>query len=206
MAIYIFFKTGNMTFSDPLLSTLLKHLWQRLQPWVLLGMKLQAWHTCIWGVFLPFFSADPLKLCQVERGALLHSYFQVSPEIFDRVQVRAMAGPLKDITKLVPKPLLLCQSDHQVLLTYLTKALLPCFLSLPGLPAEASILVVPNFFHLRMLKATVFLGTFNAANIFGTLPQICASTQSCLWALRTIPLTSWLGFCSDMHCQLRDLI
>ena len=30
---------------------------------------------------------------------------------------------------------------------------------------------------------------------FGTLPQICASTQSCLGALWPIPLTSWLGFC-----------
>uniref|UniRef100_A0A674BPC3 Phospholipid-transporting ATPase n=1 Tax=Salmo trutta TaxID=8032 RepID=A0A674BPC3_SALTR len=29
----------------PLLSTLLKHLWQRLQPPVFLGMTLQAWHT-----------------------------------------------------------------------------------------------------------------------------------------------------------------
>jgi hypothetical protein len=25
-------------------------------------------------------------------------------------------------------------------------------------------------------------------------------------SLRTIPSTSWLGFCSDMHCQLWDLI
>ena len=39
---------------------------------------------------------------------LLHSYFQVSPEMFDRVQVRALAGPLKDIQRLVPKPLLRC--------------------------------------------------------------------------------------------------
>ena len=36
--------------------------------------------------------------------------------------------------------------------------------------------------------------------------QICASTQSYLGALQTIPLTSWLGFCSGMHCQLWDLI
>ena len=33
--------------SDPLLSTLLKHLWQRLQPQVFLGMMLQAWHTIL---------------------------------------------------------------------------------------------------------------------------------------------------------------
>jgi hypothetical protein len=64
--------------------------------------------TPVFGEFLPFFSADPLKLCQVGWGASLHSYFQVSPEKFDRVQVRALAGLLKDIQRLVPKPLLCC--------------------------------------------------------------------------------------------------
>ena len=39
---------------------------------------------------------------------MLHSYFQVSPEMLDWVQIRALAGPLKDIHKLVPKPLLCC--------------------------------------------------------------------------------------------------
>ena len=34
--------------------------------------------------------------------------FQVSPEMFDWVQGRALAGPLKDIQRLVPKPLLRC--------------------------------------------------------------------------------------------------
>ena len=67
----------------------------------------QAWPTCI-GEFLPFFSADPLKLCQVGWGVSLHSYFQVSPEMFDWVQVRALAEPLKDIQRLVPKQLLHC--------------------------------------------------------------------------------------------------
>ena len=38
----------------------------------------------------------------------LHSYFQVSPEMFNRVQVLSPAGPLKDIQRLVPKPLLCC--------------------------------------------------------------------------------------------------
>ena len=37
----------------------------------------------------------------------LHSYFQVSPEMFDRVQVRALAGPRNDI-ETVLKPLLHC--------------------------------------------------------------------------------------------------
>ena len=49
--------------------------------------------------------ADPLKLCQVGLGASFHSYFQVSSLMFDWVQV---AGPLKDIQRLVPKPLLCC--------------------------------------------------------------------------------------------------
>ena len=39
---------------------------------------------------------------------MLHSYFQVSPWVFDQVQVRALAGPHKDIQRLVPKPLLYC--------------------------------------------------------------------------------------------------
>ena len=64
--------------------------------------------TPVFGEFLPFFSADPLKLCQVGWGASLHSYFQVSSDMLDRVQVRALAGPFEDIQRLVPKPLLRC--------------------------------------------------------------------------------------------------
>ena len=64
--------------------------------------------TPVFGEFLPFFSADPLKLCQVGWGMSLCSYFQVFPEVFDWVQVRALAGPLKGIQRLVPKPLLRC--------------------------------------------------------------------------------------------------
>ena len=54
------------------------------------------------------FSADPLTLCQVGWGASLRSYFQVSPEMFNRVQVRSLTGPLKAIQRLVPQPLLCC--------------------------------------------------------------------------------------------------
>ena len=52
------------------------------------------------------------------------------------------------------------------LVTSLTKALLPRLLSLAGRPALGRVLVFPNLFHLRMMEATVFLGTFNAAEIF----------------------------------------
>ena len=69
----------------------------------------------------------------------------------------------------------LCQSDHRV--TSLTKALLPRLLSLAGWPALGRVLVVPNFFHLRTMEATVFLGTFNAADIFWyPSPDPCLDT------------------------------
>jgi hypothetical protein len=55
--------------------------------------------TPVFGEFLPFFSADPLKLFQVGWRASLHSYFQVSPEMLDQVQVWVLAGPLKDIQR-----------------------------------------------------------------------------------------------------------
>ena len=64
--------------------------------------------TPVFGEFLPFVSESPLTLCQVRWGALLHSYFHVSPEIFNRVQVWALAGLPKDIQGLVPNSLLGC--------------------------------------------------------------------------------------------------
>ena len=51
------------------------------------------------------------------------------------------------------------------LVTSLTKALVPQLLSLARWPALGSVLVVPNFFHLRVIDATVVLGTFNAAEM-----------------------------------------
>ena len=65
------------------------------------------------------------------------------------------------------------------LVTSLTKALLPRYLSLAGRTALGRVLVVPNFFHLRMMEATVFLGTFNAADIFWyPSPDLCLSKNS----------------------------
>ena len=93
----------------------------------------------------------------------------------------------------------------EFLVTSVPNALLR-WLSLAMRPFLGRVLVVPNLFYLRMMATTVFLGTINGAEVFGTLPQICALTQSCLRAQRTIPLTSFLGFYSDMHCQLWDLL
>ena len=71
----------------------------------------------------------------------------------------------------------LCQSDHQVLGHLPDKALLPQLLSLAGRPALGRVLVVPNFFPLRMMEATVFLGIFNAADIFWyPSPDLCLDT------------------------------
>ena len=83
-------------YSDPLLSTLLKHLWLWLQPRIFLGMTLQAWHTCIWGVspILLFRSSQALSGWM---GSIVAQLFSVSPEMFDQVQVWVLPGPLKDI-------------------------------------------------------------------------------------------------------------
>ena len=63
------------------------------------------------------------------------------------------------------------------LVTSLTKALLYRMLSLAVRPALGRVLVLPNFFHLRMIEATVFLGTFNAADIFWyPSPDLCLDT------------------------------
>ena len=40
--------------------------------------------------------------------SLLFPVFQVSPEMYDQVQVWSLALPLNDIQRLVPKPLLPC--------------------------------------------------------------------------------------------------
>lgn len=43
------------------------------------------------------FFANPLKLCLVGWGPLVDSHFLVSLEMFNRVQVRALAWPFQDI-------------------------------------------------------------------------------------------------------------
>jgi hypothetical protein len=49
------------------------------------------------------------------------------------------------------------QSDHWFLVTSLTNALLSQLLSLAGQPALGRVLVVPKFFHLRMMEAESIL-------------------------------------------------
>ena len=88
-------------------------------------------------------------------------------------------GLIKDIQRLVPKPLLCC---------------LGYVLSREVWPGS-------KWWRPLCSWGPSMLHTFS-----GILPQICALTQSCLKALWTNPLTSWLGFCSDMHCQIHTLL
>ena len=91
---------------DPLLSTLLKHLWHRVQPRVFMGMTLQAWHTCIWGV-------SPIFLCSTSQdlsswmGSVAAQLFSGLSRDVQSVQVQALAGQFKDIQRHVLKPFLL---------------------------------------------------------------------------------------------------
>jgi hypothetical protein len=63
------------------------------------------------------------------------------------------------------------------LVTSLTKALLPRLLSFTWWPALGRVLVVPDFFHLRMMEATVFLEPFNAAEMcWFPSPDLCLNT------------------------------
>ena len=55
--------------------------------------------------------------------------------------------------------------------TSLSKALFPRLLSLTERPALGRVLVVTDFFHLRMMDATVFLGTFCHPS-----PDLCLDT------------------------------
>ena len=74
----------------------------QLQPRVFLGMMLQAWHTCMWGV-------SPIRLSRSSQslsdwmGSVVAQLFQVSIEMLDQVQVLALTGPLKDIQNLGQK-------------------------------------------------------------------------------------------------------
>ena len=90
-------------YSDPSLNTFSSTFGSEYSR-AFLSMTLQAWH----GEFLPFFSNSiSLKLCQIGWGEVLPRCSQVSQEMFDRIQVRTLARPLKDIQRHVPKPLVI---------------------------------------------------------------------------------------------------
>ena len=67
----------------------------------------------------------------------------------------------------------LCQSDHWALGHLPEQGPAARLHGLAGRPVLGRVLVVPNFFHLRM-KATVFLGTLKAAEY--PSPDLCLDT------------------------------
>ena len=85
-------------YSDPLLSTFLKHLWKLLQP-----RLLRYEVTSLAHLYLGSFSHCSLQI--LSSSVRLHSNFEVSPKLLGWIHVRVLAEPLKDIQRLVPKPL-----------------------------------------------------------------------------------------------------
>ena len=79
------------------------------------------------------------------------------------------------------------------LVTFLTKALLPRLLSLAEWPALGRVMVIPNLFYSRMVEASMFLGTFNAAEMFWyPSPDLCLNTNLS-WSStdNSFELTAW---------------
>jgi hypothetical protein len=89
------------------------------------------------------------------------------------------------------------------LVTSQMKALLPRLLRLAGRPALLS-LGGSKLLPFKNDGGHCVLGDIQCCrNVFGTLPQICATTQSCLGFLRTIPfdLMAWyFGLTCSVIC------
>ena len=95
-------------------------------------------------------------------------------------------------------------SHHWVLGHLPDQGLLPRLLSLAGRPALGRVLVVPNFFHLRMMEANVFLGTFNAADIcWYPSPDVCLDTILSRSSMDNFfDLMVWFLFCGTVYRQV----
>ena len=71
-------------YSDPLLSTLYSELLASIKALSLLGMKLQAWHTCIWGVY-------PILFCR-SSPALSGWMGRVAAQVFSGLSRHVHSG------------------------------------------------------------------------------------------------------------------
>ena len=100
----------------------------------------------------------------------------------------------------------LCQSDYWVLGHHPDQSTSPLIAKFGQEASSSKSLGGSKLLPFMNVGAPFFLGPLREQKVLGPLPRICASTQSYLGALQTIPSTPWLGFCSDMHCQLQDLI
>ena len=93
---------------------------------------------------------------------LLSGHSAINPRLVECCNDGCLSG---SFSHLHTGSLELIQSDHWVLghLSY-QRPFSPDCSVWPG--GSRRVLVVPNFFHLRIMEATVLLGTFNAADFF----------------------------------------
>lgn len=89
--------------------------------------------------------------------------------------------------------------------TSLTQTLLPWLLSLAGWPGLRRVLVIPNFFHYRIMEAALLLVTLSVSE-----KHNCALPPFCLWAPSAVPSTSRFSFaltctasCKVLYRQVR---
>ena len=100
----------------------------------------------------------------------------------------------------------LCQSDHRVLGHLHDQGPSPSIAQF-GRAANLERVGGSKLFQFNNNGSHCVLGDLQCYRFFLVpFPQICTSTQSGLGALWTVPSTSWIGFFSDMQCQLWDLI
>ena len=79
---------------------LLKHLLIFLQHSAFLGMILSVWHILIWQ-YLPLFFAKMLQICLIARTSPVHSPLQITPQIFNQIQIWTFLGPELTVAMLV---------------------------------------------------------------------------------------------------------
>ena len=96
----------------------------------------------------------------------------------------------------------LCQSDHQVLGHLPDQGSSPQIAQFARVVSSRKIIGSSKLLPFKNDGGhSVLGGLLCCRNVFVPFPR-SVPWQSRLGALRTIPSTSWLGFCSDMHGQL----
>jgi len=137
-------------------------------------------------------------MCLVRRGFRLATV-PYRPDWWSATQV---VFPLEGSSRSIEQ----CWSSVRVIVVFsvtsLTKALLlPIAQSGRAASSGKSLGGSKLIYILRWLRSLGSLGSSMLQQFFRSLPQICASMQSCLRGLQTIPWTSCLCLCSDMQCN-----
>jgi hypothetical protein len=169
------------SYSDLLLSTLLKHLWQWLHPRVF-GMTLQAWHICIFGV-------SPILLRRSSQ-ALSGWMGSVAAHLFSSAGFKSglwlcHSRTFRDLSR-----------SHSCIVLALCLGLLFCWKGNVRHRLRSWVL------WIRFLIKD--LSVLCSGHL--SLPSPDLWLDTILSRRSTIPSNSQLGFCSVMHCQLWDLI